>query len=513
MKQHETIVELITQVAAKSGWRQYTIYWQSLQTLNDAHFLLVKLPESKILLILSALEHGTFVGQTMVIRQGDRDWHVVIAPLSVENAKRLRQVFSWTAPQVVGSRTSFGCGDRIGLATPGHIRCLRNYRITPVLAQQSIREMTRTQRSPQQVMDDVSWAVFQEGYQEGFGSDADHLKTPEDIDNTITAGFIGFTLDPSDHINNRADEMEQDELDAVFNDLFATLSEAESFVARYTGELVVRGKGQRLTLRMTPQEIKQLAVKYLPAIRHTILSYRLIKSRLKEQPFDFEMSVDETETPTTIPAHYLVANELRLANVTLTSLAPRFAGEFQKAIDYIGDIAEFRRQLIDHVALSQHFGSYKISVHSGSDKYSIFPIVGEVTDGFFHEKTAGTSYLEALRIMSRRAPILFREIARFARAQFEKDRFSYHVTTDLNKVPDPDALADQDLERFLDENDARQVLHLTFGSTLTEKDDRGRYLFREKILKILHDHEEEHYQVLQELFTAHLEAFGIKLKS
>jgi len=434
-----------------------------------------------------------------------------LGPVSPHNADRLRQLCPWTAPRPVGLETSFGAGDRLGLATPGHIRALSGYDIVPVLAQQSIREMTRTGRTAQQVMDDVTWAVLQEGYRCGFGSDADHLKTEGDIRSTVEAGYTGFTLDPSDHINNRARTLSDDEAARAWTQLFETEQEAAGFLRRYCGSVhEVKSAGGTLKLEIGEIELHRLAVELLPAIRHTIHGYRLIKSLKGDEPFDFEMSVDETESPTTAKAHYLVASELGRAGVRLTALAPRFVGEFQKAIDYIGDLSAFRGQMRDHVILAHHFGPYKLSVHSGSDKYSIFPIVAEESGGLYHEKTAGTSYLEALRVVCRTDAALFREIARFALEKFEGERHSYHVTTDLTRVPDPDRLDDDGLESMLDLDDSRQVLHITFGATLTSKSHDGNYRFRDRIFELLGRHEEEYIRVLVVLFRRHLDAFGVK---
>ena len=82
-----------------------------------------------------------------------------------------------TQPSPLGLRKSFGFGDRTGLATPGHIAAARKFDFAPIFAQQSIREMERTGRTPQQVMDDAVWGVFSESWRSGFGADADHLKT------------------------------------------------------------------------------------------------------------------------------------------------------------------------------------------------------------------------------------------------------------------------------------------------------------------------------------------------
>ncbi len=103
---------------------------------------------------------------------------LLICPPIPENTRELRSILEWLRPRLLGTSTSAGLGDRIGLATPGHVRAVKSTRtMQPIFAQQSIREMARTNRTPQQVMDDATWGVFQEGWQGGMGADADHLKT------------------------------------------------------------------------------------------------------------------------------------------------------------------------------------------------------------------------------------------------------------------------------------------------------------------------------------------------
>jgi hypothetical protein len=120
---------------------------------------------------------------------------LVLAPRSASTIEVLRRHLPWLRPQVLGLRTSAGFGDRLGLATPGHIRAVRaaGGDIAPVFAQQSIREMTRTQRSPREVVDDATWSVFAEGWREPFGADADHLKTRADIEQCLPIGYTFWT--------------------------------------------------------------------------------------------------------------------------------------------------------------------------------------------------------------------------------------------------------------------------------------------------------------------------------
>src|SRR5687767_3146797 len=126
-----------------------------------------------------------------------------------------------TTPTTLGLAPSFGFGDRLGLATPGHVEAVRRAgtSILPIFAQQSIREMTRTNRSPQEVMHDAQSGASSAGYNGPRGADADHLKTPQDVDRTAEAGFVFFTIDPSGFVDERADDYAPDDLRSRAGDL------------------------------------------------------------------------------------------------------------------------------------------------------------------------------------------------------------------------------------------------------------------------------------------------------
>src|SRR5690606_34105975 len=108
--------------------------------------------------------------------------------------------------------------------------------------------------------------------------------------------------------------------------------------------------------------------------------------------------VDETSYPTKLVEHAYVALELRRLGVEVVSLAPRFVGRFEKGVDFraddSGDLAELTRTLAGHAGIARALGPYKLSLHSGSDKFSVYPAIAEATGGLVHLKTAGTSYLE-----------------------------------------------------------------------------------------------------------------------
>jgi hypothetical protein len=217
------------------------------------------------------------------------------------------------------------------------------------------------------------------------------------------------------------------------------------------------------------------------------------------RPFDLEMSVDETDTPTSAHEHFFIANELVRRSIPVVSLAPRFVGKFQKGVDYMGDRAEFSAELAKHAAIMHYFNQYKISVHTGSDKFSIYGEINQQTNGRVHVKTAGTSYLEALRALAQEMPTLFRDILQLGHDRFEKDRKTYYLDCRPQKVPTNNQLSDAELPDLLDQFDAHQLLHVTFGSALDQ--------FSSEILQMVDQHEDQYAAMLERHFLRHLRPF------
>ncbi|OYT47357.1 hypothetical protein B6U79_04250 [Candidatus Bathyarchaeota archaeon ex4484_231] len=439
--------------------------------------------------------------------QGEK-YRVWICPCNHENACALRETFPFTKPKAIGLQPAIGTGDRIGLATPGHIKAAKELNVFPVLAQQSIREMDRTSRTPYDVLDDASWAVFQVGYKGGFAADADHLKTLRDIDITFKAGFTMYTIDPSDYVDNEAENYGLSTLREKFKKLpWDELEyETEQLVEEYLKQRYeIRFPDGTRTFRFSEESLLRAAVKYSAAVAHAAKMYRYMKNLFGSREFDVEVSVDETKTPTSPLEHIFIVSELSRLGVKFTGLALRFVGRFEKAIDYIGDLREFEESFKTHVYIARTYGPYKLSIHSGSDKFSIYPIVGKIASEMIHLKTAGTSYLEALRVVARHDPNLFREIVQYSFGRFEEDRRSYDVSTDLSVVPNPSDVPDDRLETvFLDENNGRQLLHITYGSVLTAKKDTEEWLFRDRLKKLLIENEKEHYETVYEHIKKHI---------
>ena len=445
-------------------------------------------------------------GQRKQIEVDGRSLLATMAPLDEGAAAWIRELLPFTAPQTLGLKRSLGCGDRLGLATPGHVRAVRGTGVLPVFAQQSIREMSRTQRTPQQVIDSATWGVLQEGWTEPWGADADHLKTTDDIDVCAAAGFIMFTIDPGDHVNDAADALDEGQLAQQFQELpWSTLeSSAEACCRHYVARSL--DISAEVRLRFSSTALFRAGVKYGQAIAHTVKTYQHLVDRIGDRPFELEVSVDETGTPTSVEEHFYIANELRRLGVEWVSLAPRFVGEFEKGVDYQGSLEDFEQTFIQHVAIAQHFGPYKISLHSGSDKFSVYPIAAEHAGELVHVKTAGTSYLEALRTIANVDAELMREILDFARGRYDEDKASYHVSGEISKVPAPSELEDDELAGVLDTFDGRQVLHVTYGSVLTEE-QAGQPVFKGPILDALKRHEETHYEIVARHLRRHAEPF------
>jgi tagaturonate epimerase len=339
-------------------------------------------------------------------------------------------------PQPIGTASSFGLGDRTGRATPGHIRALRasGTTLVPVLAQQSARELERTGRTFAEVLAAAAAGVEAEGWTGPWGADADHLRTVDEVAAALDAGFTMLTLDPSAHIDETGGDPA-----AVFGRALAHVAE----LARVADGADV----------------------------------------------DIEVSVDETAEPTTPDEHRFIAGELHRLGVPFTSIAPHFAGRWQKGVEVEGDLTEIRASLAAHARVAAESGGYKLSVHSGSDKFSVYPLLAQVAPRL-HVKTSGTSYLEALRVVAAAEPELFRAIIDVARERFAADRATYALSESAG-VP---------AEADLDDPGARQGLHVTFGAVLAHRE------LGPALLTALDRHAGAYADALERHLCRHLEA-------
>jgi tagaturonate epimerase len=485
------------------------VYPKSFTVFNGLTYGLIRIPEGKRLVVMGekgALVADPFRGEIFSGTPG-----LKVCDLSSENTECLMSLFPYTKPApVLKYRYTLGAGDRLGVATPGHIRAVRKFDVLPVFAQQSVRENAQTGRDYRGVIRDAAWAVFQENYQRGYGADGDHLKSLREIETALDAGVSMVTLDLSEKLNPEAFEAPADWVKRKYGE---EIDEEESKVLfhLYLGkEFHLRSPQGECRIRYSEEDVKRNALLYHRAVDFTEEVYAFIRSRKGDRSsFDFEVSIDETPFPTPPENHLFFVIQLNHRGVRIDSLAPRFIGEFQKGIDYLGDLRVFREQFAQHVVISQHYG-YKISVHSGSDKFSVFPDIGRLAKDGLHLKTAGTSWLEAMRLIALRAPALFREMHRFALESFKEASKLYHVTTDLGRIPDLTTIRDDDLPALLDQPDPRQLLHITYGFLLNAKDRQGKNLFRDRFYHTLAESEEDYGSLLESHIDRHLMTLGIE---
>jgi len=461
----------------------FTVYGNSIQEVEGNYFFLAA--EKK--------------GEKKILVTGKKEF--MFYPVDKNAIELLRKTFPWLKPQACGLKNSFGFGDRLGIATPGHIRALKKYNFFPVFAQQSVRELERTGgRTFKDVLNSVIIGVFEEGYKNGFGADADHIKTISYLEEAVNAGFTFFTIDPSDKIHphlspppSRGRIKERGEKNSyAFKIKKNVLPDAEwrKYENLYSGKKYRVGN---LELEFTEANLKNLILIYSEAVDFIESCHKFLKSKISS--FDFEISVDETSYPTTPIAHIFIVEELQRREIEFQNLALRFPGKFEKGIDYKGDLKEFEENLTIHQKIREKFGPYKISLHSGSDKFKIYPVFKNILGNNFHVKTSGTSWIEAVKTIAEVNRPFFLEILNCAIKTFKENSASYEISANPETV-DLENLKKKNIEEiFVDEN-IRQIIHISYGSILSE--------FRERFYSILRNTERIYYKGLENHLGKHL---------
>jgi tagaturonate epimerase len=380
---------------------------------------------------------------------GDRT--LVIGAMNAANLDSLRDLLPWLRPRPLGPSTSAGFGDRLGLATPGHVS-----------------------------------------------------KSTEDVDACVAAGYTFFTFDPGEYVDDGAEAASASALRAALEDLpWQDLEDLPADMKRRYLDEAFEAEGHEVSFDNV--SLARAAFKYGAAVAHVARLYRHLQAVMGEEDFEVEVSVDETESPTTHAQHFYVASELRRLGIRWVSLAPRYVGRFEKGVDYLGDVAGLEEDIEVHAAIARTVSPdapYKLSLHSGSDKFSVYPAFVRQTRGLAHLKTAGTSYLVALRTVAALHPDLFREIYDFSRGRYEEDRATYHVSASLERAVQPRDMPDGELPALLERFDEREILHVTFGSVLKEA------RFRDRLLGLVRDHPDHYAAGLEEHFLRHLEPFA-----
>lgn len=498
MSQLQQVLDLLEKGEISKSTDEIKVYHKSFAAHENVKLIMVK--ENATKWILASGEGQLFDELEGEVINGKGK----VCPLTHENRLVLNRYFDYTVPRAFGTKVAtMGLGDRLGLASPGHIETVKNSKVKPILAQQSIRELTLTNRSMKDMLDAACFAVFQEGYKGGFGADGDHIKKEEDIKYALGLGVSMLTLDCSEQIDKRFETASSEEIRAEYEKLPQSVK--EHFSKTYLNQTFeVNG----LSINFDEITTMKNVLLYGEAITFMTHVYDEYISKLNRE-FDFEISIDETETVTSPDAHFFVANELKLRGVKVTSLAPRFCGEFQKGIDYIGDIHQFERELREHVLIAEYFG-YKLSIHSGSDKFTTFPIIAKYTKGVLHIKTAGTNWLEAVRVIAKVNPTLYRRMHAYALEHVSEALKYYHITADFDAIKPLDNVHDNELPEYMNDDNARQLMHITYGLLLTAKDENGNFLFKDEFFATLDEEEETYREALVKHIGKHIDMLELR---
>lgn len=369
---------------------------------------------------------------------------------------------------------SIGTGDRFARQAPAQLRaCMKalesGVEVTPVW-NKSNREHNIIGSEPTSVRHEADAAVQLLRWQRPYFVDADHVGL-ETVERFLPACDF-YTIDVADFIGKKAP---QADLDA-----FARKH------ANLEGSLTLRGIDAPLTV--TKEHVVQTAAKFLFAVQTAGRVYRKIESAKGAGNFIAEISMDETDHAQTPVELLIILAAIAAEGVPVQTIAPKFSGRFNKGVDYVGNVREFEREFALDVAAIEyavkHFAlpaGLKLSVHSGSDKFSIYPAIHSTLERFsagVHLKTAGTTWLEELIGLAESGGeglALAKEIYAEALSHREELCAPYATVIDIDnaKLPSPEAVrgwsSDQYTSalRHVQSNPAynssfRQLLHVGF---------------------------------------------------
>jgi hypothetical protein len=369
---------------------------------------------------------------------------------------------------------SIGIGDRFGRQGAAQLAAVQRAAeagalVVPVW-NKSFREHSIIGTRPADVRAEADEAVRAAGWRHGYHVDADHVGV------ATVDGFLGacdfFTLDVADFIGRPAPP-----------------EEAAAFareMAPFRGAL--RIPGLQDALRIDDQVLEAFGRQYLTAVGEAARTYRHVAAAKGAGSFITEVSVDEAAEPQPPLQLFLILGALARARVPVETIAPKFSGKFLKGVDYVGDRHAFARELDADLAVVAHardvFGlpaSLKISVHTGSDKLSLYPIIRRALrahDAGLHLKTAGTTWLEEVIGVAQsgaRGLAVARRIYAQAHARLDELRRPYATVVEIDAaaLPSPAAVSRWTADEFVarlrhdpkssayDPN-LRQLLHVAF---------------------------------------------------
>ncbi|MBR6831478.1 MAG: hypothetical protein IKM58_05285 [Tidjanibacter sp.] len=345
---------------------------------------------------------------------------------------------------------SFGVGDRFSHEGEAQLSAIMkaqkelNLDITPVW-NKSNREHSIVHSVPMDTRVEADNAVKAMGYTGPYFVDADHINM-SNVDKFIEASDF-FTIDLADFIGKQADE--------------ASVAAFVENNAKYIGQLNIPGIAE--PFNVTKELLVEMANKYLYAAQEAGRIYRHIAEAKGEGNFIPEVSMDEVNDPQTPIEMFFILSALASEKVPAQTIAPKFTGRFNKGVDYVGDIAQFTKEFEEDILVIDYavkeFGlpeELKLSIHSGSDKFSIYPIMGQLIkkyDKGIHVKTAGTTWLEeiiGLALADEAALALAKKIYADSLGRFDELCIPYATVIDIDKtkLPSPEEVNTWDGQKF-----------------------------------------------------------------
>lgn len=369
---------------------------------------------------------------------------------------------------------TLGVGDRFGREGPAQLRALQmaesaGTTIIPVW-NKSNREHTIIGTNPADARTEADGAVRTCGWRHAYYVDADHIGMGT-VDKFLDSSNF-FTIDVADFINKEASP--------------GSVAAFVKTMGQFKGTLSIPGTGAPFVV--TDALLLEIAGKYLYAMEEAGRVYRYIAGRKGAETFVPEISVDESGNPQSPAELFLILAAIAHVGVPIQTIAPKFSGAFLKGVDYVGDIGQFAREFEDDLAVLafavKTFGlprNLKLSVHSGSDKFSLYPVIHRAitqANAGLHLKTAGTTWLEeviGLAASGGEGLSLAREI--YARAFDRYDELCKPylpvINIDRCKLPLPAEVNTWDAARYVgalqhDQScseysvDFRQFVHVSF---------------------------------------------------
>lgn len=340
------------------------------------------------------------------------------------------------------TRYSMGIGDRFGRQGRAQLSAFRKAEaagtvIVPVW-NKSFREHAIIDSQPAEVRCEAEDAVTALAWPHAYFVDADHI-TLENV-RLFTGSSNFFTLDVAGQIGGTVAPSAVDAFAEHYRD--------------FVGPMVIPGIEDPFTV--TEEGLRAMATRYLPAVAEAARISQVIGQEKGVEPFVTELSMDECERAQTPLELFFILAEVARHGMALQTVAPKFSGRFNKGVDYVGDVAGFAREFEQDVCVVAHavatFGlpaSLKLSVHSGSDKFTLYPVMREILgrhDAGVHLKTAGTTWLEelaGLALAGGEATTLAKAICLEVLARMDELCAPYALVVDIDPsmLPDPGTLA------------------------------------------------------------------------